>query len=347
MKCVFLFITLITSLGLASEADLFHQPDCEGPWFTGPLLAPGGHVVPKGMINVEPYLFYTVNTGLYDREWKVIDIPNFTSVDFQILIYIGITDWMDILFAPQSEWNAFEGTSSLQIGDLPIQLEFQVLDFSSKPILPSLKVYIGESFPIGPFQKGKPENFTTDLSGSGSFETTLGFVLSGLFEPWYCHFLDWRLNGFVTFFTNVPIKGITVYGGVPTTKGTISPGLEWGGIVAFQYTLTKHWALALDIEGIYENKTSFKGFPGTTLPLILGIPSNFSFSIAPAIEYNFNESLGMILGTWFTLAGRNTPEFYSIVFAVNYFGPISKLKSPYRYRSLGGSGGSGAGSGGR
>lgn len=326
---------------------------CPDPWFTGPLLAPSGHVVPGGYINVEPYTFYTVTTGLYDSDWNTVDLPDFTSVNFQFLLYVGLNPWMDILFVPQAEWNSTQGVSTLVFGDLQVELDLQIYDNKKNHAIPALKFYIRESFPTGPYQKSNPERLTTDLSGSGSFETTVGWVLSNLLQFSGCHFLNLRLNGFVSLNSNVPVKGINAYGGAADTDGTIHPGLEWGGIFALQYNFNRNWAFALDLEGIYANKTTFRGFRGTPAQapappnLVLGNPSNLSFSIAPAIEYNFNESLGIIAGTWFTFAGRNTPKFISGVIAINYYGPIGKKVKPAPYRSKGGSGGSAGGSGGR
>lgn len=344
--CFFLGIAIFCFGAKGGDLNGIDSPSgCPDPWFTGPLLAPSAHVIPGGYINVEPYVFYTVNTGTYDNDWNVVDLPNFTTVNFQFLLYLGITPWMDILFISQADWNNTQGVSTLVFGDLPIELDIQLIDNEPNPAIPALKFYIIERFPTGPFQKGDPERFLTDLSGSGSFQTTFGLVVSSLFEFSGCHFLEWRINGFTTLFSNVPVKGINTYGGAPDTDGTIHPGLEWGGIFALQYSLTQNWAFALDIEGIYGYETTFKGFRGKGNPP-LGIPQNVSFSIAPAIEYNFSENLGIIAGAWLSFAGKNAPQFFSGVIAINYYGPISP-KGKTKFRSLGGSGGSSAGSGGR
>ncbi|NGX26642.1 MAG: hypothetical protein K940chlam6_00567 [Chlamydiae bacterium] len=353
VKNLFLVLGLATSCFAATgkHIESSKMEECPGPWFTGPLLAPAGHVVPKGYINIEPYVFYTVTTGNYNSNWKTVNLPNFTSANFQFLLYIGITEWADIQLIPQASWNETKGVSSLELGDFAVEFDVQAMEDTKHNSLPGLKFYVRENFPTGHYQKRDPEKFTTDVGGSGSFETTFGFVITTTHEPWYCHFLNLRLNGFITFPTKVHVKGLNAYGGAPDTDATVKPGLEWGGIFALQYNFTQNWAFAVDIEGIYGNKTTFKGFPGTFLPstppnVFLGNPSNVSFGIAPAIEYNFNESVGIIGGVWLTFAGRNTPHFYSGVIAINYYGPIAKGER-HKYRTRGGSGGSGGGGGGR
>jgi len=349
LSLVLFFVPCFASSGENNLSPTCNIEECPGPWFTGPLLSPSGHVVPKGYIDFEPYAFYTVTTGDYNSNWKIIDSPNFTNLNFLFLLYIGLTEWADILFAPQFFWKKTQGVSSLEFGDLNVTLDFQILEDTKNNTVPGLKFYIQETFPTGPYQKRNPERLFTDVGGGGSFVTTFGFVLDSLFEPSYCRFLDLRLNGFIAFPTNVSVKGLNAYGGAPDTKATVKPGMEWGGIFGLQYSLTQNWAFALDIEGIYGNATTFKGFSGTLTPkaptkVVLGNPSNLSFSIAPAIQYNFSSSLGIIAGTWITFAGKSTPHFFSGVIAINYYGPIAKGER-HKYRSSGGSGGSGGGGG--
>jgi hypothetical protein len=339
-----LFSTLITaSCFAASDPPPAAVDECLGPWFTGPLLAPAGHTIPPGYINVEPYVFYTVRTGEYNADWNTINIPNFTSVNFQMLLYMGITKRFDIQVVPQANWNQTENVSSLEFGDFAAEIDYQLIENESTPNIPAVKLYVRESFPTGRYQRLDPEQHLTDSGGSGSFETFLGFVTTATHEFPGCHFLNWRLNGYVTLPTSVDVKGINTYGGAPDTDGTIKPGIVYGGIFAVQYNLTDNWAIAVDLEGLYGEATTFKGFPGAEP---LGNPTNASFSIAPAIEYNFNGNVGIIAGGWLTFAGRNTPQFYSGVLAINYYGPI-KEGSARKFRTRGGSGGSAGGGGGR
>jgi hypothetical protein len=43
-----------------------------------------------------------------------------------------------------------------------------------------------------------------------------------------------------------------------------------------------------------------------------------SFSLAPALEYNWSENAGVIAGVAFTVAGRNTSATVMPVMAVNW-----------------------------
>jgi len=71
----------------------------------------------------------------------------------------------------------------------------------------------------------------------------------------------------------------------------------------------------MDIVYNHFNKTRFTG--KTILPNTR--PSAELFSIAPALEYNWNENIGIIGGTWLSLIGRNTASFTNAVIAFNIY----------------------------
>jgi hypothetical protein len=51
----------------------------------------------------------------------------------------------------------------------------------------------------------------------------------------------------------------------------------------------------------------------------VGTPSTSLLTLAPAIEYNFTQTIGVIVGSWFTLKGRNANRFVSAAAALNYY----------------------------
>lgn len=328
------------SINMPSEnSDL----DCPAPWFTGPLITPSAHVVPKGYVNIEPYFFYISRTGEYDNHWKGISTPLFTRARFLIPTYIGLTSWSDILITPSATWNVTKGASTLNFNDLSVQFDIQLIESTATNAYPALKVYIGEVFPTGQFEKLDPERLETDSGGEGSFRTRIGATLGHLIEFSGCHWLSWRLNAFASIPTHVKVHGLNAYGGALNTKATVKPGIGSGAQFGLEYNLTRHWALANDVQILYESRTKFSGFAGTHpdgSPAQLGNPPTWQFSLAPAFEYNFNESWGLLAGAFFSFAGRNAPRFASGSIAINYFGPLKKgPRHAYRFSGGAGSGG--------
>ena len=318
------------------------EETCVGPWLTGPLLTPSGHVIPKGYINIEPYVFYLVDTGIYDSNWNGKSTPDFTSNQYLLPICIGLTPWMDIEIQASATWQNFEGVSTLVFNDFELELEFQLLADTEHNTVPGIKVYVGESFPTGPYQKLDPDKLLTDSGGNGSLQTIVEFVVTNTFELPCCHYFTLRANPYVTpFSTTVHVKGFNTFGGSSDTDAKVHLPTTWGLLVGMEYNLTQNWALAIDGQAIYETKQTFSGSPGTgpdgaIIPL--DRPAGFQFSITPAIEYNISAEMGFVGGLWFTISGKNQPRFFGGAIAFNYFGHAEKGKR-HRYRTSGGAGG--------
>lgn len=302
-------------------------PPESSDWFTGPLITPSGHVVPAGYINPEPYVFYTVISAEYDKDWKSVSIPTFTTVNFQFPLFVGLTDSMNILVVPQALWNGSQGVSNLVFGDFIVELDYQALVDTPENHLPGIKFYVQEIFPTGKYRELDPEKFGTDLGGQGSFITRLGVVFTRVFRLSPHHALPVRWNLSFDLPSPIAAKGPGAYLGGPGTHGTIRGGQRLTSTIGVEYNLTRNWVLACDLVGTHLFKQRFSGTHGTDIngtPFRVARPEAFNFSLAPAIEYNFSASTGIIAGGWFSFAGQNSLAFYSGVIAINYYGPLPK-----------------------
>lgn len=313
------------------------------PWFTGTLLCPSGNVVPVGYVNIEPYVFATDTFAKYNRNWKSKSIPCFWSVNPLIFTQIGLTEKLDFLFQPQFFWNETQGRSSTRFGDLPVGLDIQLVAATKTGWWPAVKLALRENLPTGKYQKLNPDKLGTDASGTGSFVTTAGLVFARLFHVRKAQYLSTRFFVSYSLPARVHVKGFNTYGGGSGTRGYVYPGDSLTAIVGLEYSLTRNWVLALDMMNVYTNKNRFKGRKGRAAGASenpfegfettdgsgeanVGGPSSDQISLAPAIEYNFSEAVGIIGGCWFTVAGRNTGHFVSGVLAVNWYLQLSKNK---------------------
>lgn len=345
------FFLAISFMHIAGFAKAFHLNSDETslemeefppPWFTGPILTPSGHVVPAGYVNFEPYTFVTIIDAEYDNHWHAVKIPTFYNVNFQAPLYIGLTDWMDMQIIPAASWNETEHVTSLEFNDFTLAFDFRIMEDTATNNIPGIKVYVQETFPTGHYQRRSFEKKGTDIGGAGAFVTTLGFVITRTFHIYGLHFLAVRFNGFydIPIPSRVHVHGINTYGGARNTNAKVKVGQSWGLLYGMEYSLTQNWALAIDLSATGDFRTTFSGNPGTNpdgTRASLGNPPAFQFSLAPAIEYNFNESVGIIAGAWFTVAGRNNTKFISAVIAINYYGP-EKDEPTNKYQSSGGGG---------
>lgn len=307
-------ILLLISLSLTSYCFTISPPRAgDHPWLTGPLITPSARVVPKGHVNLEPYLFYTVVNGIYDSHWHANSIPNFYQANPQIVAKVGLIDRVNFSIVFQSVYNRTRGVSGRGFGDLPIGFDIALIKPEDSKF--PLKISIQEIIPIGKYDRLNPKKFDTDVSGFGSYTTILALTVGHIHHFCGDHYLNLRIN--VSGGVPAPafVKGKNIYGGDATTHGKVFPGLFYTINFGAEYTLTKNWALAMDLVGQVFGRDRFKG--NTITPV--GLPTFVQINMAPAIEYNFNKSIGLIVGTNFTLAGKNAARFISAVAALNWY----------------------------
>ncbi len=314
-----LFATCSFPLTAVEDTALLFPNPKETPWFTGPLRAPSGTVIGQGRYSIQTYLSTDVVTGGYNSHWKTVSSPNLYYNSVLLQARYGVTDFMDIMISPQVYYyNYCQSQSSTGFGDLPLELDFQLIRPDRFEWFPGVKLGIIEIFPTGKYQKLNLKKKLTDLTGEGSFSTTPYLLFYKIYHLSGHHYLSTIACIQYTYAAPVHVKGHNYYRGGKRTRGKVYPGNEVLGILSFEYSFTRNWVFALD--NIYEHndKDRFRGKQGFTkhrTKAKVGYPSSESLSFAPAIEYNFNQKLGIITGVWFTAAGRNTLKFYNGLFS--------------------------------
>lgn len=311
-------VGLLPSLCFADGA----VPSPSEPWLTGPLIIPAGTVVPKGQIEIQTYLYMTATNALYDNYWQPHALAhNFYSLLGQVIVFFGITEWMDFQLTPQSFYNFTKGQSSVHFGDLPAGFDFQLYPATTKSWVPGVKFTLREIFPTGKYQKLNPHKKGTDVSGAGSFATNVGLEFYKVYHLYKHHFLSAALYLGYIYSAPVHVKGFNAYGGGHHTRGKVYPGNNYQTILSFEFTLNQNWVLALDNVYVHMDKNRFKGHAGLLdggVAASVKNPSSEQFSFAPAIEYNFSNTLGIIAGAWVTGWGRNAIQFRSGVISLDY-----------------------------
>ena len=295
------------------------QPPPSSPWFTGTLLSTRGRTIDSGHIVVEPYFYSTRYGGLYNNNWRV-QSASVTRTNIQQTYFMyGVASRIDVEIAPQWVGNHAQDESSVGFGDFPVQLGVQVLKGRSESWLSDVRIWVQETFPTGDYTNLSPTTASRAGTGGGSYATILGVGAQkaiGLTEE---HFLRYRLNATYGFYSPVKVEGFNSYGGGFGTTGRVYPGSVITLAVAGEYTLTRHVALALDISFQMAEATRFSGTVGVDAsgnPTTVGRGSNELITVAPAIEYSWNQHVGAIAGPWFSLSGRNASEFFGVVAAL-------------------------------
>jgi hypothetical protein len=281
------------------------------PWFTGPLLTPAKQIVPQGFVSVQPYVIYTIENGEYDKHWhEHSNEYNFYQIYQTVFLTVGATPFMDIEVFPGWFQSWTQDASSSEFADFPVILNFQILSNPQDPRVPTLLFQIWQTFPTGKYQKLDPARLGTDGVGSGTYQTVLGFTVSKLFHLDDTYYLSFRWNSSYQFNPPTHVKGLNVYGGDAMTDGKVRPGNILRTFLSYEISLSQNWAFATDLYYYHQQKDRFWGCEGGKK---VGFPDRDQFSLAPALEYNFTQSIGINGGFWFSFAGKNTERFIGAI----------------------------------
>jgi hypothetical protein len=303
-----------------ANRDLARAEKMFNPWYTGPILAGSASMLPPGLINFQPYFFVQDNYAAYNANRHSVNQPDTWQINPNFVLQTGITSWMDIATTPVFFSNNQHSNWSTHFGDLPVILGFKIA--SEGVYMPKMKASINETFPTGKYQNLDPKKGGIDATGSGSYVTGFSFRMSKLLFVTTQHPVAARMVLTYNVPSTVNVHDYNAYGGGTGTKGKVRPGNSFNADVGLEWSLNQRWALATDLVYQTTNRSKFSGTPGTNpttgLPNKVGSGSSDYLQVAPAIEYNWNDSIGIIGGAWFTVYGRNTSNFVNYVLSVTY-----------------------------
>jgi hypothetical protein len=292
-------------------------------WWTGPLLAAPGAAMPQGHLVVETYLFDAIVQAHYDDSGARSGIPRTDSLASQTYSFYGLTDTVTLGLAARFGYrHASQGPSSARVGvgDTTVRAQYQLARWRAEHWLPTISLMLAETLPTGRFDRlgDRP----SDGNGTGAHTATLAFYSQRPFWLPTGRILRGRLNLSWSFSDRVDIQDASVYGTRRGFRGRASPGETFEVDLGAEYSLSRRWVLAMDIDCLRGASTAVRG----TYPPAPGGPAisvadysgtSQSLSVAPAVEYNWNASVGMIAGVMVPLSGRNTRVAFTPTIALN------------------------------
>jgi len=321
---------------LAATLGLMYQISHANPWLTGPLLALPAKTVPRGHITVFYETDTAISDSIYNRDWRWVPQQSFSSTQISPQLSYGLTDRLDLQYNALYEINQNENVSYEHIGDTAVIIGFQALSQEKNHSYPDLRITLQETLPTGFYTGFSSARNGAEATGMGSYQTSLGLNFQYLSQLNEQHYLNSHLSVTYTYAGTARLNGLSTYGGTSQTKGRINPGNAVSIDLAGEFTLTTKWVAVMEANFIYQQASSFHGIIGVrspTDPLAVSTPQLSRTShrllptkhnignpdigsgnldqitLAPAMEYNFSDSYGVIAGVWFTVAGKNTPEF--------------------------------------
>ncbi len=302
-----------------AEAQYNHALELFNPWYTGPLITPSASMVAPGHVIWQPYIFFTDTYGAFDEDRKRVDTPNSFQIQVQpVIVQTGITPSVDATVVMSTVANWKQGEFGGGFNDINLQLGFLIQ--KQGLWIPGAKFSITQSFPTGKFKNLDPDDLGLDATGAGAWKTQFSLVFSKLIFWNTLHPFNTRVAFQYTLPTVVEVSNFNAYGGGFGTHGTVRPGNSFAVDLGLEVSINQPWVIALDVVYSCQNSTNFHGKLGTTTkggstPASVGGGFNDSLSLAPAVEYNYSGSMGLLGGVWFTVYGRNTGNFVSGIFS--------------------------------
>lgn len=297
-----------------------HNAYAADQWYTGSLVSPSGPLSKQGMFLLEPYMYYSVPSGMIGPHNNNVPMssPRQQSVTSFTIYRYALTDYLSIQTTPaiSYRWKHGDTTSSgLKIGDVPVDLMWRYLTADPKRFIPTLNLITGVSFPTGDYSHlGRSQ----DGVGSGVYTYRATLTEQSTYTMPNNHEL--RLRLWATFrraLNSAHLRDVTSYGTTRGFRGHGQPGMYGEAGFSLEYGITQRWVFAIDVARDWANGSRLKGHYASGLKVDELSAGSGDWQVAPALEYNWTPNYGVIAGVSVYYAGHNTSRVVSPQFAFN------------------------------
>jgi hypothetical protein len=310
------------SVCAAPAADMAQESSSEA-WWTGPLVAAPAITLPQGKVYIESYLYDSMPYATFDSQGRAHSVPRQYDYGSITGLKYGVSDRVTVGLSSGFGYDRVdhgESSSGLGVGDPSVQVQYRLTPFQPDTWIPTVSVDLQESLPIGRYdQLERP----TDGFGSGTYVTTFSTYLQSLLRTPNGRFLRVRLDLSYVVAGRASVAGQSVYGTTTGFRGEVRPGDSESADLAFEYSATRNWVLAVDLWVQRDASTFLTGsFPrpggGTVAVSSLSGPVR-RLTVAPALEYNWSSRVGVIVGVQIVAEGHNATATATPVAAFSYF----------------------------
>ena len=304
------FVTAVVAAALALAANPASASDAgqlriamkDARW-TGPLLASNAETLPKGHFYTEPYFFEGVSGGRHH--------PG-SSGFYQY----GLTDNWTVGVQPLFSVGTQRFNRGAAIGDFKLLSQVRLSHLTPEHQVPSVALVTNLILPTG---KHDHLGALKNGHGSGAFAPEIGINVQHVFLLKNGRLLRGRINVLKDFPLRTGVSGRSVYGTDADFRGHARPGSKTSLIVGAEYSLTKEWVLAFDVEADHWGRTRISGHDGSGALIRRTSPKSWNVGFAPAVEYNWSDRAGAIFGVWIVPKGHNTQASVTPAIAIQRF----------------------------
>ena len=286
----------------STEAERYRAAMASARW-TGPLLASNAETLPHGHVYTEPYFFDGISGG---------DHHPGTSGFYQY----GLRDDWTVGVQPFFSWGTERFNRGAAIGDFKLLSQVRISHFTAEHRVPSVALVTNLIIPTG---KSDHLGALKNGHGSGAFAPEIGINVQQYFLLGNGRLLRARINVLRDFPIRTGVTGRSVYGTDAGFRGHARPGAKTTVVVGAEYSMTKEWVLAFDVEADHWGETRINGRTGSGTPVKQVTPKSWNIGFAPAVEYNWSDRSGAIFGVWIVPKGHNTQSSVTPAIAIQRF----------------------------
>jgi len=278
----------------------------EDAWWTGPMLASGAGTLPQGHWLIEPYLFDVRGKGG-------------NALGSLTYVLYGLTDRVTVGAIPTFAYNRPDGAPNSRrvgVGDLTLQAQYRLTQFRKGGWIPTTSIVLQETLPTGKYDR--LDGRGADGFGGGAYATTLGYYAQTYHWAPNGRIVRLRLNTSATVSRATTARGESVYGTPAGFRGRAKPGVSVLVDGALEYSATQNWVLALDLVYRHDEPTKVSGIGPDAALVRFDSGTHDSFAVAPAVEYNFSPTVGVLLGVRVIPATGGRRSSVTPAVALNY-----------------------------
>ncbi|MEO5866908.1 MAG: hypothetical protein ABIS14_00680 [Sphingomonas sp.] len=274
-------------------------------WWTGSMLSNSAATLPTGHVLAETYFFDVASAG------------SNSYGSFTYLLY-GLADGVTVGATPGFGYNTARGqriSSGVGMSDLSLRAQFRLRSATPGTWKPAVAFAIGQAIPTGRYDRLGA--FPGNGNGSGLPSTTLSLYTQSAFLASTGRPMRVRLNASITLPASTNVRDVSVYGTTDGFAGRARQGVSALIGSSIEYSLSRRWALALDLFHIRNARLRVEGIDKAGLPLNRTLPGTTQFAVAPGIEYSWTSNLGVLFAARYIPASNAGSASWSPAIAVN------------------------------
>jgi hypothetical protein len=285
--------------------------------FTGPLITPNPAGIAQGHLYVEPYLIRVDSRSSYDGAGNRHRSAQDSSAWLTVLpIVYGLGERVTVqanLSAVRAESGGAR-SSGFRAGDTTARLQYLLQAPSADGTRPAISLALSQRYATGSHDRigGNPLN----AQGDGVQRTSLALGIQQV--VWMPNDRPLRWRGQLSASpapARVAVHGHSVYDTPAGFRGSVARGSALSGSLGAEYSINPRWVAVMEVAASRETRRRLIGYAPGTQGVVQHIdevrPASTIVTLAPAIEYHFTPTIGLIAGVEFSVAGRNSGHFIS------------------------------------